>query len=137
MAVTGAAGAGFRREAAPPLPTIHQTEGVMQIGGVQRGNTETFLVHIFGRGLEDNRYVVERFRSAADGAITPVPTPAPATRGKKRRRPRHTVTSLSNVTKMRPARDEIIVCTAVNLEDSGVQLWGEFSCGFLAQGRHR
>ena len=108
----------------------------MQVGSVQRGNTETFLVHIFGRGLEDDRYVVERFHSAADGAITPVPTPAPATRGRKRR-PRHTVTSLSNVKQMRPQRDEIIVCTAVNLEDSGVQLWGEFSCGFLAQGRHR
>ena len=108
----------------------------MQIGNVQRGNTETFLVHIFGRGLEDDRYVVERFRSAADGAITPVPTPAPPTRGRKRR-PRHTVTSLSNVTKMRPARDEIIVCTAVNLEDSGVQLWGAWATGLFAQGRHR
>ena len=85
----------------------------MQIGGAKRGNTETFLVHIFGRGLEDDRYVVERFRSAADGAITPVPTPAPPARGKKRRRPRHTVTSLSNVKQMRPARDEVIVCTAV------------------------
>jgi len=108
----------------------------MQIGSVQRSNTETFLVHIFGRGLEDDRYVVERFRSAADGEIRPVPIAAPAPRG-RRRRPRHTVTSLSNVTKMRPARDEIIVCTAVNLKDSGVQLWGEYSCGFLAQGRHR
>ncbi|MDE0379246.1 MAG: hypothetical protein OXI20_08370 [Rhodospirillales bacterium] len=108
----------------------------MQIGSTRQSNTETFLVHIFGRGLEDDRYVVERFRSAADGAITPVPTPVPATRGRKRR-PRHTVTSLSNVTKMRPQRDEIIVCTAVNLKDSGIQLWGEYSCGFLAQGRHR
>ena len=108
----------------------------MQIGSVQRGNTETYLVHIFGRGLEDDRYVVERFRSAADGEIRPVPIAAPTPRGRKRR-PRHTVTSLSNVTKMRPARDEIIVCTAVNLEDSGVQFWGEYSCGFLAQGRHR
>ncbi len=108
----------------------------MQIGSTQRGNTETFLVHIFGRGLEDDRYVVERFRSAADGAIRPVPTAAPAARGRKRRA-RHTVTSLSNVTKMRPARDEIIVCTAVNLEDSGIQLWGEWSCGLFANGRHR
>ena len=69
----------------------------MQIGSTQRGNTETYLVHIFGRGLEDDRYVVERFRSAADGEITPAPTAAPPTRGRKRR-PRHTVTSLSNVT---------------------------------------
>ena len=109
----------------------------MQIGSAQRGNTETFIVHIFGRGLEDDRYVVERFRSAADGGIHPVPIPTPPARGRKRRSRRHTVTSLSNVTKMRPARDEIIVCTAVNLEDSGVQLWGEWSCGLFAQGRHR
>ena len=109
----------------------------MQIGGAKRGNTETFLVHIFGRGLEGDKYVVERFRSAADGEISPVPIAAPPARGKKRRRPRHTVTSLSNVTQMRPARDEIIVCTAVNLEDSGIQLWGEWSCGLFAQGRHR
>ncbi len=109
----------------------------MQIGSLKHGNTETFLVHIFGRGLEDDRYVVERFRSAADGGISPVPIPAPPARGRKRRPRRHTVTSLSNVTKMRPARDEIIVCTAVNLEDSGVQFWGEWSCGFLAQRRHR
>ena len=25
----------------------------MQIGSAQRGNSETFLVHIFGRGLDD------------------------------------------------------------------------------------
>ncbi|MDE0381689.1 MAG: hypothetical protein OXI20_20845 [Rhodospirillales bacterium] len=99
----------------------------MQIGGTKRGNTETFLVHIFGRGLDDERYVVERFRSSADGAISPVPIAAPPARGKKRRRPRHTVTSLSNVKKMRPARDEVIVCTAVNLEDSGVQYWGVYA----------
>ncbi len=44
----------------------------MQIGSAQRGNSETFLVHIFGRGLDDERYVVERFRSMADGEIRPV-----------------------------------------------------------------
>ena len=96
----------------------------MQIGGAKRGNTETFLVHIFGRGLDDERYVVERFRSSADGEISPVPIAVPPARGKKRRRPRHTVASLSNVRNMRPAHDEVIVCTAVNLEDSGVQFWG-------------
>ena len=53
----------------------------MQIGSAQRGNSETFLVHIFGRGLDDERYVVERFRSTAEGEIRPVPIPAPAVRG--------------------------------------------------------
>ena len=111
----------------------------MQIGSAQRGNSETFLVHIFGRGLDDERYVVERFRSTAEGGIHPVPVAAPAVRGRKRkaRRTRHTVTSLSNVKQMRPARDEIIVCTAVNLEDSGVQYWGTWACGLFASGRHR
>ena len=68
----------------------------MQVGSAQHGNTETFLVHIFGRGLDDERYVVERFRSTADGEIRPVPVAAPAVRGRKRRS-RHTITSLSNV----------------------------------------
>ena len=32
------------------------------------GNTAaTFLVHFFGPGLADSRYVVERFRTLADG----------------------------------------------------------------------
>ena len=111
----------------------------MQIGSAQRGNSETFLVHIFGRGLDDERYVVERFRSTAEGEIHPVPVAAPAVRGRKRkaRRTRHTVTSLSNVKQMRPARDEIIVCTAVNFEDSGVSYWGTWACGLFATGRHR
>ena len=111
----------------------------MQIGSAQRGNSETFLVHIFGRGLDDERYVVERFRSTADGEIRPVPIAAPAVRGRKRRarRTRPTVTSLSNVKQMRPSRDEIIVCTAVNLEGSGVQYRGTWACGLFAGGRHR
>ena len=32
-------------------------------------DTQTFLIHIFGPGLDDDRYVVERFRSMADGEI--------------------------------------------------------------------
>ena len=36
------------------------------------GNTaETFLVHFFGTGLADDRYVVERFKARADGDIVP------------------------------------------------------------------
>ena len=38
------------------------------------GNTaDTFLVHLFGAGLEDDRYVVERFKAHADGDIRPWP----------------------------------------------------------------
>ena len=38
------------------------------------GNTaDTFLVHLFGTGLADDKYVVERFQAMADGDIVPVP----------------------------------------------------------------
>ena len=41
------------------------------------GNTaETFLVHFFGTGLTDDRYVVERFKARADGDIVPAPVEA-------------------------------------------------------------
>ncbi len=37
------------------------------------GNTaSTFLIHLFGGGLEDERYVVETFTAMADGDIRPV-----------------------------------------------------------------
>ena len=32
----------------------------------------TFLVHLFGGGLADDRYVVERFKAHADGDIRPL-----------------------------------------------------------------
>ena len=48
------------------------------------GNTaETFLVHFFGTGLVDDRYVVERFRTRADGDIVPAPAEALAAKGRR------------------------------------------------------
>ena len=44
-----------------------------------------FLVHFFGGGRADERYVVEVFRAYADGEIRSWPGEAPAT-GKKGRR---------------------------------------------------
>ena len=38
-----------------------------------RREAHTFLTHLFGRGLEDERYAVERFRSMDDGDIRPLP----------------------------------------------------------------
>ena len=35
--------------------------------------SNTFLTHTFGRGLEDERYAVERFKSTMDGEIRPAP----------------------------------------------------------------
>ena len=37
----------------------------------------TFLVHFFGSGLTDDRYVVERFKAHADGDIRPWPGEVP------------------------------------------------------------
>ena len=47
------------------------------------GNTaDTFLVHFFGTGLADDRYVVERFRALSDGDIRPIRTEAAGTKGR-------------------------------------------------------
>ncbi len=94
----------------------------MRIGGMLHRNAETYLVHLFGRGLDGERYVVERYRSLASGEIKPVQAEGPKTGGG--RRPRRTIVSAGAVRKLRPERDEIIVCTALDLKASGVQIWG-------------
>ena len=78
------------------------------------GNASTFLTHLFGQGFDDDRYMIECFRSMADGDIRPL-------------RDGGTRTNVSRqaVRKMRPRRDEIIVATGINLRNSGVQYWGE------------
>ena len=74
------------------------------------GNSRTILTHLFGRGLEDDRYRVERFQAMADGDIRRWPGDKPATR-KGRRKAGCTIASLKAVRALRPARTEIIVCT--------------------------
>ena len=102
----------------------------MQIRRTFHRDAQTFLVHLFGRGLEDQRYVVEKYRCKPDGAICPAESERPKTKG--RRKPRRIIASVSTVKKMRPERDEIIVCTGVNLARSGVQLWGLAATGLFA-----
>ena len=92
----------------------------MHINGTLHGNARTYLTHIFGRGLDDERYVVERFVSTAEGEIRPF---ADKRAKAGRKRPRK-VMSLRSVQRLRPERDEIIVCTGVTLKDSGLQMWG-------------
>ena len=106
----------------------------MRIGGMLHRNAETYLVHLFGRGLDGERYVVERYRSLASGEIRPVQAGEPKAKkgGRKRQR---TVASAGAVKKLRPERDEIIICTALDLKASGVQMWGAAACGLLAM-RH-
>lgn len=102
----------------------------MRTGRMFHRDAQTFMVHLFGRGLEDQRYVVEKYRCKPDGAICSVEAEQPKTKG--RRKPRRAIASVSAVKKMRPERDEIIVCTGVNLARSGVQLWGVAATGLYA-----
>ena len=103
----------------------------MRIRRPSRRNAHTFLVHVFGRGLDGERYVIERFRSRPDGRIDPVEPEQPKAK-KGGRRPRRTIVSAGEVRKIRPERDEIVICTALNLKASGVQLWGVAASGLAA-----
>jgi len=94
----------------------------MRIGRMFHRNAQTYLVHVFGQGLEGDRYVIEKYRSLADGQIRAVEAEQPD--AKARRSKRRTIMSAGAVKKLRPERDEIIVCTALNLKASGIQYWG-------------
>ena len=88
----------------------------------------TFLTHLFGSGLEaDTCFDVERFRSmSATGEIRPL-----APTGKKPE-----TASRKAIREMRPARNEIIICTARRDRKSGCQIWGAIASGlFYAHGR--
>ena len=82
---------------------------------------DTFLTHLFTRGLADERYEVKRYRSA-DGDIRPLPPEEPKNGTRRQRR---VTASRKAVREMRPARDELIVCTGLRVPGSGLQLWGE------------
>ena len=124
--MTRAAGAALR-SGSPPSATTTGGDGKMRTGRMFHRDAQTFLVHLFGRGLEDERYVVEKYRSHPNGEIEPIQAEQPRTKG--RRRPRRMIVSRRAVREMRPERDEIIVCTGVNLARSGVQIWGVAAAG--------
>ena len=92
----------------------------MQAALAPRGNARTFLTHFVGSGLDDDRYVIERYLSQADGDIVPIDANGVRPRG--RRKPRPAIASLRAVKRMRPARDEIIIATGIKLRNCGVQL---------------
>ena len=81
---------------------------------------------MFGRGLEDDRYVVERFQAMADGDIRRIRGEESAKR--KGRKAKRTVATRKAVQQMRPARTEIIICTSLRIKSS-VQLWGDIATG--------
>ena len=100
-----------------------------------RADSSTWLIHLFGTGLDaDDRFVVERFRSLADGDIVPVDADKPGGRG--RRGKRRTVVTLKAVEKLRPARDEIIVATGLS-RSGGMQAWGSWATGLFVERRQR
>ena len=85
----------------------------------------TFLTHLFGSGLADERYVVERFRTYANGDIRPWPGEAPAA-AKGRTRAKRVTATLKAVKELRPARTEIIICTGLRTR-GGMQVWGDLA----------
>ena len=96
-----------------------------------RPDANTFLIHVFGRGLKDKHYVVERYRTSIDGEIRRLPG------GKG-----HPLTlSRATVRELRPARNEILVvvgiCKGEKKPDSGIQYYGELACGLFAEGRRK
>ena len=57
----------------------------MRIGLMFHRDAQTYLVHVFGRGLEGDRYVIETYRSDSDGQIHPVEPEKPRAAGRRRR----------------------------------------------------
>ena len=100
------------------------------------GNTAaTFLTHFFGPGLaDDDRYVVERFKAMADGDIRRCPDAAP--KGGGRRRAKAVTATLKAVKELRPAPNEIIVCTGLKTR-GGVQYWGSISTSLFCDRRQK
>ncbi len=103
----------------------------------RRTPATTFLVHFFGRGLEDEgrRYAVERFVSLSNGDIRRRPADAAPSK-KARGRPKPEVATFHEVRDIRPAYNEIIVCTALG-KRSGIQYWGPSVFGILGDRRRR
>ena len=99
------------------------------------GNTAaTFLTHFFGPGLADDRYVVEKFRALADGNIRRCSDPAP--KGGRRRAAKAVTATLKAVKEMRPAPNEIIVCTGLKSR-GGVQYWGSVSTSLFCDRKQK
>ena len=87
-------------------------------------------IHLFGTGLADERFVVEKFRVLANGEIRPVAPEAAASKG------RRVVVSRREAETMRPDRTGIIVCTGLSTR-GGRQAWGSVAAGLLCERRQR
>ena len=105
----------------------------MRTASTVNRHARTFLTHVFGCGLGDERYVVERYQSDFEGQIRPW---RPGKGSKSARKEARKVMSLRAVQRLRPERNEIIVATGVELA-GGVQYFGDLACGLFTSGRHR
>jgi len=101
-----------------------------------RNTASTFLTHFFGSGLEDERYVVERFKALADGDIRLVAGEAPAKTNTGKRSVKRATATLKEVKQMRPARTEIIICTGLRIK-GGIQLWGDIATSMFHDRRQK
>ena len=110
-------------------------DDTMQMATMLRRSTRTFLTHLFGPGLDDDRYVIERFQSKADGEILPRHGRGASKKG--RGKASREIVSLSTVQRMRPERDEIIICTGLNCSNLGVQYWGDRAVGMFVNAKYR
>ena len=96
-----------------------------------RAPTTTFLTHYFGGGLIEmgECYVVERFQAMSNGEIRHWPGKTPKKKD-GRARPKPEVASVDEVQELRPAYNEIIVCTGLGTR-SGIQYWGWAACSMF------
>ena len=95
----------------------------MNTGTTRTKPSGTYITHFFGRGLEDqDRYDVQRFQSMTSGEIRAVKASGDES------------VSCGTVRGMRPARNEIIICTARRAPKSGVQFWGALATGLFYAG---
>ena len=58
----------------------------MQAAIAPRGDARTYLLHFTGGGLDDDRYVIQRFVSRSDGEIVAVEEAASGGKGRRRSR---------------------------------------------------
>ena len=107
----------------------------MQAALAPRGDARTYLIHFVGGGLDDERYVVETYRSLACGDIVSVE--ADGTRPKGRRKARARILPLKAVEQLRPARDEIIIATGLRRRRSQIQYWGWRSLSIFVDRRQK
>ena len=83
-------------------------------------NETTFLMHVTGDGLPEDRFAVQFFQSKANGDIVPVHPEETPGKGK----PRPSIMTLEKVRALRPGRDGIIIATGIDDRKCRLQAWG-------------